>query len=240
VLDRASAPVARAMGVIGGLATLPLLYMSKSGTSIVTAALAELVLLGNLALSRLPGRVRSQVLLALAVSLLPMALLVGFAGDVATDFIVNVMGKDTTLTGRTLLWQHAFTLIPAHPLGGVGAGAFWLQDTVEAEGLWHAFHVEARAGFHFHNTYIEAAIELGYIGAAVLIGTVLSAARLCLGWSWREGSVAAALFVSIMFCLIMRSFVEIDIMAPFAVGTFLLYAALANGLRPPSPRDGLQ
>jgi exopolysaccharide production protein ExoQ len=211
----------------------PLLYVSKSGTSFVTTAIAVFVFGANLGLSRLDRHARARVLFAVFVTLLPIVAMVGFAGDLAQDFIVNVMGKDTTLTGRTVLWQHAATLIPLHPIGGVGAGAFWQQNTVDAESLWHEFHVEARAGFHFHNTYIETFIELGYVGGAVLIALLAATLLRCIRWSWNDGSVMASLIVSVMLCLIIRSFVEVDTIAPFQIGTFLLWVCVSYALQPP-------
>lgn len=230
LLDGRSGWFARALAIAGIVGTLPLLYLSRSGTSLVTACLASVLLCANLAVARLPTLVRPRVVFALVASALPLALLAGFAGDVAADFIRDVLGKDTTLTGRTLLWQHALALFPAHPIGGVGAGAFWVQDTIEAEGLWREFHVEARAGFHFHNTYLESLIELGIVGCATLSAAILTTLALCLRWSWRARDAASSLFVAVMACLLIRSFVEIDIMAPFAIGTFLFFVAATYGL----------
>jgi exopolysaccharide production protein ExoQ len=233
LMDGRTGWIVRGVCLVAIAADGPLLYLSKSGTSLVTTAFALMVLVANLVVSRIETRMRARLLFCLAFSFLPAVALAGVAGDAAQDFIVNVMGKDTTLTGRTVLWAHAISLMPDHPLLGVGAGAFWVQDTVEAEGLWHAFHVLARAGFHFHDLYIECAIELGFIGCALLIAVVLSTFGRCLRWSWSHGTVMSSLVVSIIACMIVRSFVEVDMLAPFQVGTFLLFASAAYGLRPP-------
>ena len=234
VMDRQAGWPMRVVALLAIAADGPLLYVSKSSTSFVTAAIAAAVLVGNMLISRLERRMRARVLFAMLFSVLPILALIGVAGEVAQDFVVNVMGKDTTLTGRTVLWEHAATLIPLHPIGGVGAGAFWLQDTVDAESLWHEFHVIARAGFHFHNTYVEDTIELGYFGAALLIATVARIFLGCVQWSWNAGTVMASLFVSIMTCLLIRSFVEVDILAPFQPGALLLFMAAAYAISPPA------
>jgi len=237
LMDGRTGWIMRGVCLVAIAADGPLLYLSKSGTSLVTTAFALMVLVANLMVSRIETRMRARLLFCAAFTVLPAVALAGVAGDAAQDFIVNVMGKDTTLTGRTVLWAHAISLMPDHPLLGVGAGAFWLKDTVEAEGLWHAFHVLARAGFHFHDLYIECAIELGLLGCALLIAVVLSTFGRCLSWSWRQGTVMSSLVVSIVACMMVRSFVEVDMLAPFQVGTFLLFACAAYGLRPP-PSDG--
>jgi exopolysaccharide production protein ExoQ len=227
----------RAFRLLGFLALgveAPLLVMTRSGTADVTAALAAGVLIANVFVSRLSRFGRARLFFACVVIMLPSLALLGVAGDGLNDFIVKVMGKDTTLTGRTVLWQHAATLIPSHPMLGLGFQAFWRQNEVEAESLWNQFHILGRAGFHFHNTYIEATIELGYIGAALLAATVLSVMVGVLRWSWRTGSVAASFFVALMACLLIRSFVEVDMMFQFQIGTFLLFVAAYYACRRPS------
>ena len=211
----------------------PLLIMTRSGTSQITAVLASGILVGNLFLSRLSRFGRARLFFALIIIMLPSVALIGVAGDGVQDFIVNVMGKDTTLTGRTLLWQHASALIQRHPLLGYGFQAFWRQNDLEAESLWSQFHVMSRQGFHFHSTYMESLIEVGLIGTLALVLTLLGALGGVIRWSWRTGSVSASFFVALLVCLLMRSFVEVDIMFQFQIGTFLLFLAAYYGrLRP--------
>ena len=42
-----------------------------------------------------------------------------------------------------------------------------MQGFSEAERLWEEFYVGSRSGFHFHNTFIEALVELGVVGLAL-------------------------------------------------------------------------
>ncbi len=78
------------------------------------------------------------------------------------------LGKDSTLTGRTYLWQQGIEAAKASPLVGVGYQAYWVQGFSEAERLWEEFYIGSRAGFHFHNTFIEAVVETGLIGLILL------------------------------------------------------------------------
>jgi exopolysaccharide production protein ExoQ len=234
MLDEGQPWMFRVLGFLALGVEAPLLVMTRSGTSEVTAVLASGVLIANLFVSRLSRFGRARLFFACVVIMLPALALLGVAGDGVHDFIVKVMGKDTTLTGRTVLWEHAATLIPSHPLLGLGFQAFWRQNQLEAESLWQQFHVLSRTGFHFHNTYVEATIELGYIGAALIAATVLSVMVGVLRWSWGTGSVAASFFVALMACMFVRSFVEVDIMFQFQIGTFLLFIAAYYACRRPS------
>lgn len=98
-------------------------------------------------------------------------LLVSAAGLLATSFILFVRIDfrsllEESLSGRDGLW---LTLIPAvleRPFLGHGIGAFWGSDL--------AGEVRRNAGFsaaHAHNTYIDAALQLGIpFAIMVLLG----------------------------------------------------------------------
>jgi exopolysaccharide production protein ExoQ len=215
----------RLVGVGAALLSLPLLVSSHSGTAVVSAALSAMAMLGNLALSRLSRFTRARLFLALGCTLVPIGALLLFAGDDMANLLLGALGKDATLTGRTVLWQRAAQLIPEHPLLGVGYQAFWLQDDVNAESLWQQFHIQSRGGFHFHSAMFETVIELGMVGAALLAVMVGRVSIDVLRWSWRCGSVTAAFFVGLQFCLLTRAFVEVDFLGQFQIGTFMLLVA---------------
>jgi exopolysaccharide production protein ExoQ len=223
----------RLLGGVALVLALPLLVLTRSGTAIVSAVLASLVLVANYVFSQLSRSERARLLGVAVVVMLPVAILLAVAGDEVAALLLDLMGKDATLTGRTLLWAHALQLIPQHPLLGYGYQAFWRQDTVEAESLWFEFHVLSRQGFHFHSTYFETAIELGWIGAAVLVGTLLGVFGGLIRWSWRCRSVAASFFTALMFCLLTRSFVEVDVLMQFQIGAFTLFVAATYAARAP-------
>jgi exopolysaccharide production protein ExoQ len=234
MLDTRQPTMFRVLGLLALGVEAPLLVMTRSGTSELTGVLGSCVLIANLLVSRLSRFGRARLLFAGLVILLPSVAFLGATGDGVHDFIVHVMGKNTTLTGRTDLWRYAATLIPRHPLAGIGFQAFWNHENLEAEGLWRQYHVLSRMGFHFHSTYVEAAVELGYAGAALLTATLLAVLAGVVRWSWRTGSVAASFFVALMAIMLIRSFVEVDVMFQFQIGTFLLFVAAWYARRRPS------
>ncbi|MEO1188589.1 MAG: O-antigen ligase family protein, partial [Pseudomonadota bacterium] len=131
--------------------------------------------------------------------------------------ILGLFGKDTTLTGRTVLWQYAFDQIRQDPLFGVGVGGFWTpQDGFStARRIYADFHKESHASFSFHNAFIEIAVHQGLIG----LGLVLTAIAWCL---WRitiaaifDTSTPAVFFVCLSLILLARSLTEIGLLAPF-------------------------
>jgi exopolysaccharide production protein ExoQ len=132
------------------------------------------------------------------------------------------------MTGRTVLWQRALELIPQHSLLGWGWQAFWVQNSAVAEGLWAKFHIAGRQGFQFQNTFLEAAIELGWVGCALLVVATLTTLLRALRWSWRERSLVSSFHVALMVCLLIRAMVEVDILYQFSIGAFVFFATMCQ------------
>jgi exopolysaccharide production protein ExoQ len=213
------------LGVCAGLASLPLLYLSRSATSVASVIVAMAALLLGLLLSRADRFGRARVLFVCFVALLFAAAPLVAAGSDAVDFLLAALGRNATLTGRTDLWRYAVHIIASQPVLGYGFQAFWLHDQIDAEALWSRFSIASRTGFHFHSSYVEAAVELGYAGVAVLIATFLGILIGTLRWSWQDRSVPAAFFVAVVCCLVARSITEVDALAQFQPGTFMLFVA---------------
>ncbi|WP_411034229.1 O-antigen ligase family protein [Shinella sp. BYT-45] len=206
------------------LVALYCLKASQSATSVLTTAAVAGLCLALRALERLAPADRKMLFLVLAV--LAVLGLAAAAYGGGYEMLLGAFGKDATLTGRTYLWQQGIEAAGEAPFAGIGYQAFWVQGFAEAERLWAAFFISTRSGFHFHNTFIAATVETGLIGClllsmvllAALIGhlrRLLSAAR----------DVEALVLFTVAFLLAVRTFVEIDILNPYHVGSFLLYFA---------------
>ncbi len=225
VIDGRQPVAARLLGFCAGFVSLPLLYLSRSATSVASVVVAMAALLLGLLLSRADRFGRARMLFVSFVVLLFASVPLVAAGSDAADVLLAALGKNATLTGRTDLWHYAVHIIANQPTLGYGFQAFWLPDQIDAEGLWSLFNIASRTGFHFHNSYVEAAVELGYVGVAVLVATFLGILIGTIRWSWRDGSVTAAFFVAVMCCLVARSLSEVDALAQFQDGTFMLFVA---------------
>lgn len=77
--------------------------------------------------------------------------------------LVGVLGRNTTLTGRTLVW-HTILQFAGNPWVGTGYESFWLGDRLLK--IWACF-----TNFYVneaHNGYLEIYLTLGWIGLAFL------------------------------------------------------------------------
>ncbi len=197
------------------------LVASRSATSIVALAVTLFAMLGLAVVLSFAPRIRKIFLLALLVLSLAAAFAALSAGGL--DLLLGAFGKDSTLTGRTYLWEEGFAAAQEAPFFGWGYQAYWVQGFPEAERLWQEFYIGSRAGFHFHNTYIETLVELGLAGLVLLILLIV---RVVAGHlrrlldDHREKASHVAFGVGTM--LLVRSFFEVDVIHPYAVGSFLL------------------
>jgi exopolysaccharide production protein ExoQ len=80
-----------------------------------------------------------------------------------SDVIIESLGKDPTLTDRTLVWQ-AVLKVPLNPLIGAGFEDFWLGDRVQE--LWTKFWWHPNQA---HNGYLETYLNLGLIGLGFML-----------------------------------------------------------------------
>lgn len=213
-----------ALSVCISLLSAYCLFASQSATSVITT-LAIIAAGGALQLAGfLAPKQRTMVFLAgLVAAIAGAAVALQFG---AMDAVLGVFGKDSTLTGRTYLWQQGLAAAGEAPWFGVGYQGYWVPGFPDAERLWDDFFIASRSGFHFHNTYIEAVVETGVLGTLLLVLVLL---RPFVGHlrhliSSQRAPEASLLFLVIALLLV-RSFVEIDIMHPYHVGSFLLYFA---------------
>jgi O-antigen ligase len=84
---------------------------------------------------------------------------------------VGLLGRDASLTDRTVVWQDVLALVD-RPLIGTGFESFWLGsrlDKMWAKWWWHPIQA--------HNGYIETYLSLGWIGLLILAALLFATFR---------------------------------------------------------------
>lgn len=149
---------------------------------------------GALGVVRAHWKLRWVILVALS----GIAMGAGWFAVEHADLATGVLGRDTSLSGRTVVWAAIAGRILARPFVGYGFGSFWsvpnagLREIWKATGGWQAAQS--------HNGYLDIALDLGFGGMALV--------AFCLGQavirSWRlirkEKGVVSAL--PLLFCLL--------------------------------------
>jgi exopolysaccharide production protein ExoQ len=146
-----------------------LLLLSRAGTSLVTVAVV--LSLVPLALCLRQGRTA----LSMAVGLL----LIFAAGGLLCIHLIDVdpfqlmlsgVGKDQTLTGRTVLWDFGIEAFLSRPWLGHGFNGYWESPQTTVHYLRYVIGHDL---WFFHNNFLEVAVAFG------VAGPLLLAAGLC-------------------------------------------------------------
>jgi O-antigen ligase len=154
---------------------------------------------------------------ALVVLLIAVPATVLFGG---LEAILVMLGKDPTLTDRTLVWEMLFRVTPSAWLGA-GFQNFWLGsrlDTIWAEYVWKP----AQA----HNGYIETYLNLGLIGAAVLAAVLASGYRTVMTGYHR--SPISGLMLAYFVVAIVYNFTEAQLFRMLTPVSFALLLAITR------------
>lgn len=208
----------RAVQVRSAVPMIVALGLTDSKSAIIIAAAvgagALIVLLRRRRSGRTALLAASCLLLATAALLLPSASL-----EVAAD----MLGEDTTLTGRDAVWEESLSAAEVHPLLGYGYGAFW-------EGTEAAARIQARLLWAVptaHNGIIEVLLDLGAVGVLPALAVVgglfvrgMSDARV-------RRKRTAALRLVLGALLVLSNLVESNFLVQNNVLTILVVAALA-------------
>lgn len=175
-----------AQGVLIAM-TVYLLREADSATAISCFGLAGglMVLTCLYRWARKPAILNLMVVAVLSVAF--SALFLGIGTGLVED-----LGRESTLTGRTDIWH--FALAEVHnPLFGTGFESFWIGPRL------YRIMVEINQGVNqAHNGYLEIYLNLGWLGVALLAGLLVTGYRriiLAVRRQTQAGSLRLAFFV---------------------------------------------
>lgn len=152
------------ISILGMIAWL--FHMADSMTSISCLIFGICVMLG--ASSRKIVRNRGLVhLMVMGTIILSFAVLFLHL----SDFLLEALGRNPTLTGRTELWGE-LRAMPVDPIFGTGFESFWLGKRLQHIWALHWWHpTEA------HDGYFEVLLNLGWLGLVLLAVAAIAAYR---------------------------------------------------------------
>lgn len=149
---------------------LTMLAMSRSGTSLLLTA----AWVGPFALA-ICHRGGYRILSAsLGIAVIAMVGVVGYVllADIdPVSPILGSVGKDATLTGRTILWSIAQDAFLERPILGYGFKGYW-ENPGESSVIFLRLMIGQDLWF-FHNIYLEVAVAFGFLGPVLLVVTLL-------------------------------------------------------------------
>jgi O-antigen ligase len=141
-----------------------LLVLSRSGTSLTSTVVVLAIL--PLAIGYRKGPGTFVVCVGIVIAALAAGLLMFEVMDRdAVQSVLAALGKDQTLTGRTVLWDLGIEAYESRPWLGFGFRGYWEGAGTTAQYL--RYLVDQPLWF-FHNNFIEVAVAFGFIGPILL------------------------------------------------------------------------
>lgn len=222
LIDRRLSARWRMFALISLIMGAMLLIMGQSSGALVSVIGAMMIFGIIVLLQRLTPYARLvAVSLTIVLSASVAVGLSSFSDELAALFL-DTTGKDITLTGRTDLWKIAFGQIAERPFLGVGFQAFWVHGQPIAEELWAQFGIANRSGFHFHNTMISNAVEIGILATALQTLIIFGTLGSCLALAVRNPSGPSIFFALYMVRLFMLMWIEVVYFYQFGIGTLII------------------
>ena len=111
-------------------------------------------------------RYEVMVSAVLAVTMLGLAGLIYIAGYVGSDSLLDLVGKDVTLSGRTDIWAYVWDQIQLRPWFGYGLAAFWNGFDGPSGYIQLAMRI---AVIYAHNGFLDIWLSLGLVGLTVFV-----------------------------------------------------------------------
>ncbi len=200
---------------------LMVMLFAQSAGALVTSVAALATFAGLSLFSRVSFGIRVVFVILAVLVIAPLAVAYQDVIQVAQTIQTQVLHKDSTLTGRTQLWDTAKTVIAQSPIFGHGYSAFWQQGNPDAEAIWQIFGIGSRGGFNFHNQFLDAQVDLGKVGLGVMLITLLYVG---VGSVWRvmtNPSLSAAFMTTLLITIYSRLPVESTLVGPWNLYTFI-------------------
>jgi len=140
------------------------LVVSGSGTALVVLAAAGGYLIGvRLAQGLFPDGGRA------ALALVAATLVAGLVAFALAPVLLDALGRDPTLTGRTEVWRHYLATVETRTLTGYGTGVFSTPSALNLA-VGGTVPGQERAALHSpHSLYIGILGETGVVGLAAFV-----------------------------------------------------------------------
>ncbi len=224
VAAAALAAIAAFMSVMSESATAVLLVLA-TGAVVLTSAI--FLLGGIMRLSRIAGLCFSLSALFIMASVLFSTL-----QSNPVDTVLGHFGKDSTLTGRTELWDYAEDQIAERPLLGVGADGYWRYwQSPLVQKIHLEFHKGPDDKFNFHNSFYEIAVHQGLIGLAFAVAALLWALAKIFRGAVQFGNLPQVYFFAHSLAVLSRTATEADFLKPFTLFHMVLWIGALSALR---------
>lgn len=211
------------------LCAVSVLLSKSSSSTLMLLAITGLFALWYL--WTLPGRIgKAIVTLGGGGTLLAIYLYFVFQGDASMQAIADAglgtVGKNSTLTGRTFLWELIRGEIAKHPWLGVGYGGFWMGMAGPSAAV--IVRLDWGPPWQSHNGYLDVINEIGYLGLGLTVLMLLQQAWNLLKFSRGPHSALFMFHVAILVATVVGNITETSLVRTTHFWWILFVASLVE------------
>ena len=179
-------------------------------------------------------RINFSLYLSLFLGLFLLAATASTAIASNADSIFNSIGKEPTISGRTLVWPLLLDKIWKRPWLGYGYETFW-------EGGWQGEPADIWRGLmggfeppHAHNGFLELWLDIGLIGLAVFTVSFATVLWRSLVWLQKNKSIEGIAPIILLIQIILLNLTESYLMRSDIY--WLLYVTITLSMYQPPPK----
>ena len=205
------------------------------GTQSKTALLIMTIVCATFPAIRLLRRVDRGLLLAGTLAAFVVAgVSVIFAAS-AMPHLIALLGRDSTMTGRTDIWKAVLEAIFKHPLLGYGFAAFWLSLRGESANIIVTLRWAVPAA---HNGFLDVWLQTGAVGLFLFLGGFFLAVCRAIKEIHQPSYARAAWPFAILLLTLVYNLDESSLLQPNDF-LWMLYVTTLVNLAPSSCASGI-
>jgi exopolysaccharide production protein ExoQ len=210
-------------------AALLLLYLAHSITPTLACGVVFLAVpvLRHVSRLRIQERVISYAFLAGIVSI-GAFVVTNYSGD-----LLELVGRDSTLSGRAQLWSLVMDAIWKRPVLGYGYEAFWQGFKGDSRGILESTGWLVPMA---HNGYLDLWLSLGLVGVAVYVFVFMKSMRMALSYLRRNRKPIGAWPVAYLSFFALHNSAESTLLTRTTF-EFLVFVAISVSLQQSELRE---
>ncbi|MEM6900393.1 MAG: O-antigen ligase family protein [Pseudomonadota bacterium] len=165
------------------------------------------------------------LLVSIAVTVSGVLVFLNLPNNTVINDGLFALGKDTTLTNRTVLWADAARISEQQPWLGVGATGFWTPSNGQAESILDYSYKSPGTVFSFHSVYYEVLVHLGYVGLVLMIFQIFWIVQMAFRHWLRVSGMSQALLLLLTLIAFVISFTESTLFSVIEISIVLFLIA---------------
>ncbi|MGL5926536.1 O-antigen ligase family protein [Chroococcidiopsis sp.] len=147
----------------------------------------------------------------------------------ATNYetVLDFFRRDTTGTGRTILWEIVWEKIMEHPVLGYGLNAFWTGLDGPCADIWQRMRWQAP---HAHNGLLDVGLQLGLLGMSALLMSLVRNIFIAIGELKRSSKLESILPITLITFIIISNLTDVGVLSARQSIIWFLYVYLSTYL----------